>query len=58
MKVKMFSNEGNIPKLEEEINQWFSQNKVNISHVKQSYIYDVKGDMFCTLISIWYIGMV
>ena len=54
MKVRMFSNQGNVPKLEEEINQWLSQNPANISSIKQSYAYDGNGDMFYTLISIWY----
>jgi hypothetical protein len=54
MKVKMFTNQGDVPKLEEEINKWLTHNPANISHVKQSYGYDNKGDMFYTLISIWY----
>lgn len=55
MKVKIFTNNGDAPKLEEEVNKWLSDNPVNISHVKQSYAYDSKGDTFYTLISIWYV---
>jgi hypothetical protein len=55
MKVKMFANVGNVPKLEEEVNSWLSNNPVNIHHVKQSHTYDSKDDTFYTLISIWYV---
>jgi hypothetical protein len=55
MKVKMFANVGNVPKLEEEVNSWLSDNPVNIYHVKQSQTYDSKDDTFYTLISIWYV---
>ena len=37
MKVKMFTNEGNATKLEEEVNDWLSKNPANIFQVKQSY---------------------
>jgi hypothetical protein len=54
MQVKMFVNQGDAPKLQEEVNEWLSANRVNIHHVKQSYAFDSKGDTFYTLISIWY----
>ena len=56
MKVKMFTMQGDAPKLEKEVNQWLSENKVSTSqsHIKQSYVYDSKDNVFCTLISIWY----
>ncbi len=54
MKVKIFSNEGDAPKLEKDINQWLHDNSnIEIAHVKQSYAYD-NQEVFCTLISIWY----
>jgi hypothetical protein len=55
MKVKMFTNEGDAPKLEEEVNKWLSDNPANIFHVKQSYAYDSQGKILYTLISIWYV---
>lgn len=55
MKVKMFTNRGDTPKLEEEVNEWLSNNPTKIFHVKQSYTYDSKDDLFYTLISIWYV---
>ena len=55
MKVKMFINEGDVPKLEEEVNNWLNHKPVNISHIKQNYAYDNKDDRYCTLISIWYV---
>ena len=54
MKVKIFTNEGDAPKLEKEINSWLSESKADIRHIKQSYAYDVKGDLFYTLVSVWY----
>lgn len=54
MNVKIFTNEGDAPKLEKEINDWLSKNKADIQHIKQSYAYDIKGDSFYALISIWY----
>jgi hypothetical protein len=56
MKVKIFSNEGNAPELEKEINKWLGDNKnVEIVHVKQSYAYD-NTLLFYTLMSVWYTG--
>jgi hypothetical protein len=54
MKIKIFTNDGDASKLENEINTWLSNNKVPIQLVKQNYTYDVKGDKFYTLVSIWY----
>lgn len=56
MKVKIFTNRGDGPKLEEEINHWLTDTNISISysHIKQSYIYDSKDDMSCALISVWY----
>jgi len=54
MKVKIFTNEGNAPKLEKEINNWLSESKADIRHIKQSYAYDVKDDLFYALVSVWY----
>lgn len=56
MKVKIFTNRGDVPKLEEEINHWLSNKNVSISysHIKQNYIYDSKDNMSCALISVWY----
>ena len=54
MKVKIFTNEGDAPKLEKEINSWLSKNKTHIHHIKQNYAYDNKGDKFFALVSIWY----
>ena len=54
MKIKIFTNEGDAPKLEKEINKWLSENKVHIHHIKQSYAYDPKGDQFYTLVSVWH----
>ena len=51
----MFVNEGDIPKLEEEVNNWLSHNPVKISHVKQSFSFDSEDHIFRTLISIWYL---
>ena len=54
MQVKVFSNKGDAPKLEAEINNWLKNNSnVQISHVKQGYAYDAKH-AFYTLVSIWY----
>ncbi len=54
MKVKIFTNEGDAPQLEKEINNWLSESKTHIQHVKQSYACDSKGDKFYALVSIWY----
>lgn len=54
MKVKIFTNEGDAPKLEKEINDWLCENKADILHIKQSYVYDIKADSFDVLVSIWY----
>jgi hypothetical protein len=57
MKVVMFANQGDNVKLEEKVNKWMNDNtRVKIFHVKQSYAYNSKDDMFYTLISIWYTG--
>ena len=55
MMIKIFTNTGDAPKLEKEINQWLNENRnIKIDHVQQSYAYD--GQMhFYTLISVWYI---
>lgn len=54
MKVKFFTNAGNAPALEKEINQWLHDNrKIEILHIKQDYAYDNK-EYFYTLISLWY----
>ena len=54
MKVKMFPNQGDAPKLENEINKWLLDNSnIEIAHVKQSYAYD-NISFFSALISIWY----
>ena len=54
MQVKVFSNKGDAPKLEADINYWLKDNgNIQISHVKQSYAFDAKH-AFYTLISIWY----
>jgi hypothetical protein len=54
MKVKIFSNQGDAPKLENEINKWLLDNSnIEIAHVKQSYAYDNEA-FFYALISIWY----
>jgi hypothetical protein len=56
MKVKIFTNQGAVPKLEEEINQWLSDKNVRLSssHIRQSYTYDSKDNIFCAMISVWY----
>jgi hypothetical protein len=56
MKVKIFTNQGDAPKLEEEINRWLNEKSVSLSysHIKQSYVYDSKNNTFCALISVWY----
>jgi hypothetical protein len=56
MKVKIFTNQGDALKLEEEINQWLSEKNVSLSysHIKQNYIYDSKDNRFCALVSVWY----
>ncbi len=56
MKVKIFTNQGNAPKLEKEINEWLDvQVSIKIHHIKQSYAFDSKGDQFYTIVSIWYV---
>ncbi|MBW1650310.1 MAG: hypothetical protein JRJ44_06480 [Deltaproteobacteria bacterium] len=55
MKVKMFTNMGDAPKLETEINDWLdNNNNIEIKHIKQNYACDNKGDMFYSLLSTWY----
>jgi hypothetical protein len=58
MKVKMFVNKGDVPKLEEEVNNWLSNNPVEIYHVKQSFGFDDRDNRFSTLIAIWYVGTI
>lgn len=54
MKVKIFTNQGDAPKLEKEINQWLLDNKnIEVKHIKQDYAYD-NEQLFYTLVSIWY----
>lgn len=54
MKVKIFTNEGDAPKLENEINRWLHDNKtMEVQHIKQGYAYD-NDQFFHTLVSIWY----
>lgn len=56
MRVKIFTNRGDLPKLEEEINEWLGNQNVSMSHshIGQNYIYDSKDNMSCALISVWY----
>jgi hypothetical protein len=55
MQVKMFTDQGDAPKLETEINNWLKNNSnIEIIHVKQSYAYDGE-QFFYALISIWYL---
>jgi hypothetical protein len=56
MKVKIFTNRGDVSQLEEEINRWLIDKNVSISYsqIKQSHIYDTKDNVSSTLISIWY----
>ncbi len=54
MQVKVFLSQEDAPKLETEINMWLkNNNKIDISHVKQSYAFDGKHASYA-LISIWY----
>jgi hypothetical protein len=54
MKVKIFSNEGDAPKLETEINKWLLTNdNIEIFDIKQNYAYD-NAQFFYALVSIWY----
>jgi hypothetical protein len=54
MQVKVFLSQEDAPKLETEINMWLkNNNKIEISHVTQSYAFDGKHDSYA-LISIWY----
>jgi hypothetical protein len=54
MKVRIFTNEGDAPRLENEINKWLLDNKnIQVKHIKQDYAYD-NEQSFCTLISLWY----
>lgn len=56
MKVKMFVNDGDIPKLEREISKRLTENRIDVehSHIQQSYNYDRESKTSMTLISIWY----
>ncbi len=55
MMVKIFTNMGEVPRLEKEINQWLDENRNNIQidQVQQSYAHDGQQH-FYTLISVWY----
>jgi len=53
MKVKIFSNQGDSPSLERDINAWLEQNKnIEVLHVKQSYADG--GESMYALVSVWY----
>ena len=55
MKVKIFSNDGDSPSLERDINAWLEQNKnIEVLHVKQSYADG--GESMYALVSVWYKG--
>jgi hypothetical protein len=56
MKVKIFTNRGDVSQLEEEINRWLMDNNVSSSYseIRQNYIYDTKDNVSSALISIWY----
>jgi len=55
MKVKMFTNMGDVTKLENEVNEWFRTNAVKIHFIEQSYTFSSSiGGGLNTLISIWY----
>jgi hypothetical protein len=56
MKVKIFTNRGDVSRLEEEINRWLIDNNVSAAHseIRQNYIYDTKDNVSSALISIWY----
>jgi len=53
MEVKIFTDEGDAPKLEKKINEWLSENKhVDIKHITQGNAAD--EEVLYTSISIWY----
>lgn len=52
MKVKIFSNDGNAPEMEIEINKWLSDKNIIIKHIKQGNVID--KDIISTVISVWY----
>ena len=53
MKVKIFADAGDAPKLEKEINKWLQDNKkIEVKHIKQDYAYD-NEQLNYTLNSIW-----
>jgi hypothetical protein len=56
MRVKIFTNRGDVSRLEEEINGWLLDNNISMSHsqIKQNYIYDTHENVSSALISIWY----
>jgi hypothetical protein len=54
MKVKMFVNEGDIPKLEKEVNQWLGENNISALHINQSFTFDSSDNQHSALISVWY----
>jgi hypothetical protein len=56
MKVKIFTNRGDVSQLEKEINRWLMDNNVSASYseIRQNYIYDTKDNVSSALISIWY----
>ncbi len=54
MKVKIFTNQGDAPELEDKINQWLLDNRdIEVEHIKQDYAYD-NEQYFHTIVSIWY----
>ena len=54
MKVKLFTNTGDVKKLENELNEWLETYKktIDIQEIRQSYAYDGSG--MSSLISVWY----
>ena len=54
MKVKIFTNQGDAPELEDKINEWLLDNRdIEVEHIKQDYAYD-NEQYFYTIVSIWY----
>ncbi|MGD0277645.1 MAG: hypothetical protein ABSB79_16650 [Syntrophales bacterium] len=52
MKIKIFSNHGNVPQLEEEINEWLNNDKIHLKEISQSSACDETS--LYTTISVWY----
>jgi len=50
LKIKIFK--ADMPDLENQINTWLQENKINIRHIKQSSM------MYDTIISIFYIDII